>query len=939
MALSVSSYGQPCVPPTNFVSLAYNSSSPNNINSSTVFSTYSTNGLAINQNPLTIPTQCNSGMDIVFLVDYTGSMTSAINGVKAGIANILSTINTESLGNYRVGLCIFDEYLGNLTSPPTYKYGQTSTYVNLPASQKAVINTFNNRTQFITCMQPLGNVGSITDFQTKLNLLATPSFPLGDGQFTPEPGELGVNEILSNNIAGSFRSDAIKLIILITDAIPGGNDDTNNSIDQTYINGTLIDLCNSYDVQIMTQSSLAAATSGNYYYNLSTGTTVPGRYDQVTFDSAGNWINTGLVSGIQNLCNNSYIATCETAPSGWYYEAGSAYAVYYDSELGYVTDEYWFPPTYSISANKTIVDEENVKITFVVDTQYLNASPTTLWWELNPYNANASDLIEAINDGYVIITTTSGVNGQGVFELTTKPDYLTEGAEWLVVKLTDASSNVLDTVNVRILDSSLDLPTATPIPPTATPVPCYTYTFQLTDRGNSGQIIYTMCDGRSDTVYLPPYAQPIVLCVKAIGSYNNVIITQVGSQCYSSSGAGAGYPTATPIPPTATAIPPTPTATRVPDPTATAIPPTATAVPVPTATSAPSGTCYHVWAADTVDVYRYGLSYNFGGNIERTFNQMLASPYYYNGRAGAVYSICSTFSPSVWDSSEMVLIVSDDIFVIDETGGCTSEFGCSYSEFIPNPTATPNKPEPTTDPGYNSWLAERNDGGAYAYVGPFSGLYSFNQSVYVDDASGLCWTLGSPAITVPEFNIFEICEGGFTPFPTATPDRSSGGGCLLKGTLVKLSNGTEVTIESLTTGMELSSIIIGNMPDESNVEALMQWSQTNPTLSNTSATVTQNTEYIVNSILSFNDGLLVSSEDHIHVVKRNSVWCVMKASDILVGDSFVNQNGSEQVINSIVKSNGVFEVYKLDVESNDVYIANGTITHNYKEPIIDDPRP
>jgi intein/homing endonuclease len=40
-----------------------------------------------------------------------------------------------------------------------------------------------------------------------------------------------------------------------------------------------------------------------------------------------------------------------------------------------------------------------------------------------------------------------------------------------------------------------------------------------------------------------------------------------------------------------------------------------------------------------------------------------------------------------------------------------------------------------------------------------------------------------------------------------------------------------------------------------------------------------------------------------------------------------------------VKSNGVFEVYKLDVESNDVYIANGTITHNYKEPIIDDPAP
>ena len=933
MALSAFTFDT-CVPPTSFVSLAYDSQSPNSINTSTIFNTFATNGLNINQNPLTIPTQCSGGMDIVFLVDYTGSMGGAISGVKAGLTNILSTINSESLGNYRVGLCVFDEYLGNLTSPPNY--GSTSTYLNLPTTQKAVINTFNNRTQFITCLQPLDNIGSTSAFQTKLNLLSTPSFPLGNGQQVPEPGELGVNEILSNNIAGSFRADAIKLIILITDAIPGGNDDANSAIDFTYINGTLIGLCDSYNVQVMTQSSLAAASTGNYYYNLSVGTTPTGRYDQVTFDGAGNWINTGLIPGIQNLCDSSYVATCESAPSGWYYEAGSAYAVYYDSELGYVTDEYWFPPTYNLSANVSQVDEENRIITFTVDTQYL-ADESVLFWELGPYHANANDLVENVYNGYVIVYTTSGVNGQGQFQLTTKPDYWTEGAEWLVVKLKTSTGILVDTVNVRILDSSLDLPTATPIPPTATPVPCYTYTFQLTDRGNSGQIQYTMCDGRSDTVYLPPYAEPIVLCVKAIVSSNNVIITQVGSQCYSSSGAGAGYPTATPIPPTATAIPPTPTATRVPDPTATAIPPTATAVPAPTATSAPSGTCYHVWAADTVDTFRYGLSYNFGGIIERTFNQMLASPYYYNGRAGSVYSICSTFSPSVWDSSERVLIISDDIFVIDETGGCTTENGCSYSEFIPNPTATPNKPEPTAE--YNSWLAERNDGGAYAYVGPYSGFYSFNQSVYVDDASGLCWTLGSPAITVPEFSIFDICGGDFTPFPTATPDRGTGDGCLLKGTLVKLSNGTEVTIESLTTGMELSSVIIGNMPDESNVEALMQWSQTNPTLSNTSATVTQNTEYIVNSILSFNDGLLVSSEDHIHVVKRNSVWSVMKAVDILVGDSFVNQSGSEQVINSIVKSNGVFEVYKLDVESNDVYIANGTITHNYKDPIIDDPRP
>jgi intein/homing endonuclease len=123
------------------------------------------------------------------------------------------------------------------------------------------------------------------------------------------------------------------------------------------------------------------------------------------------------------------------------------------------------------------------------------------------------------------------------------------------------------------------------------------------------------------------------------------------------------------------------------------------------------------------------------------------------------------------------------------------------------------------------------------------------------------------------------------------------------------------------------------MPNTDAYEPLSLWSETNPTLSNTSVTVSKNIEKIVGSVLIFNDGLLTSSEDHLHVVKRNSIWSVMRANDILVGDSFINQDGSEQIINSIVKNTGSFKVYKLDVESNDIYIANGIITHNKIEDI------
>lgn len=186
------------------------------------------------------------------------------------------------------------------------------------------------------------------------------------------------------------------------------------------------------------------------------------------------------------------------------------------------------------------------------------------------------------------------------------------------------------------------------------------------------------------------------------------------------------------------------------------------------------------------------------------------------------------------------------------------------------------------------------------------------------------------------YDLYNNC--GIYQFPCYNYGYSScgsGGGCLLEGTLVKLSNGTEVAIESLTTGMELSSIIVGNMPDIDAYETLSLWSEINPTLSSTSAIVSGNIEKIVNSILIFNNGVLTSSKDHLHVVKRDSVWSVMRADEILIGDSFINQDGSDQIINSIVENTGSFKVYKLDVESNDIYIANGIITHN--KPIEENP--
>ena len=318
MALSAFAFTENCIPPNNFVNLAYHPSSPHNLNYSPfIGSTYSSDFLGLGSN-LTVPTSCGTGMDVVFLVDYTGSMSNAIEGVKAGINNILSTIDTESNGNYRVGLCIFDETQSTATSPTNY--GTNINYTSLPSAQKVEISTNANKKQWITCLEKFGTVGSTNAFVNQLNKLDG-ALPLGTGDNFPEPGGLAVNEIVSNSIAGSFRSDSSKIIILITDNVPGGDDDHVNLIDESYFNNTLTPICDSYGIQVMVQSTLVAGSTNNFYYDLSQGTTPIGRYDQVTFDESGNWINSGLIQGIEGICGSTYTHTCNDAPTGWYHEA------------------------------------------------------------------------------------------------------------------------------------------------------------------------------------------------------------------------------------------------------------------------------------------------------------------------------------------------------------------------------------------------------------------------------------------------------------------------------------------------------------------------------------------------------------------------------------------------------------------------------------------
>ena len=209
---------------------------------------------------------CTSGMDVVFCIDYSNSMGTAINSINNSISTIVDTIKTESDGNYRLGLVLFDAYRFNPAgtdpgAPQAINYAKSplipvfptgtgtnyngalsgvlipNTWNDLPAAQKVVTTrsdnpvvvspgpppTYTGVYQVLTAMEVMSLDNEIP-FKAQLDILNTSDFPMGGGAIAngPEPGDLAIEQIIDNNFAGTFRNDVAKVIITITDNYPGG---------------------------------------------------------------------------------------------------------------------------------------------------------------------------------------------------------------------------------------------------------------------------------------------------------------------------------------------------------------------------------------------------------------------------------------------------------------------------------------------------------------------------------------------------------------------------------------------------------------------------------------------------------------------------------------------------------------------------------------------
>jgi hypothetical protein len=176
---------------------------------------------------------CTNGMDVAFIIDYTGSMGGAIANIQAGVASLVSTIDTSSgANNYRISLATADEYASAGTPLPTYE--NSTDYIALPAAQK-IINTGISDKQVITAWEMFQDNNGAS-FTTQLNLLdsgaAPGGVPLGNGSGDPEPTDMALGQIIeASAFTGAFRASVAKYVIIITDNLPSGDDDVFNNID------------------------------------------------------------------------------------------------------------------------------------------------------------------------------------------------------------------------------------------------------------------------------------------------------------------------------------------------------------------------------------------------------------------------------------------------------------------------------------------------------------------------------------------------------------------------------------------------------------------------------------------------------------------------------------------------------------------------------------
>ncbi|MGO4710544.1 Ig-like domain-containing protein [Chryseobacterium sp. 2TAF14] len=237
------------------------------------------------------PPPCNSGMDVVFIFDYTGSMGGQIEAAKSGAESIITTIKAESGSNaYRLGIVLADENNSGTVS----RYHTAPAYTSLPSSRKYINDGVGSSFQWITAMEVMSADNNENSFKLQLDKLNNPGggLSLGSGVGGPEPTDMALSRVVEHNFAGTFRNNVAKYVIIITDITPGGNDDNATSADVDELNRLKAECVRKSIKVIVLGSGVNSQIGGKYIWrDLADGT-------------GGSWNSSYNASAIQSAIIN-----------------------------------------------------------------------------------------------------------------------------------------------------------------------------------------------------------------------------------------------------------------------------------------------------------------------------------------------------------------------------------------------------------------------------------------------------------------------------------------------------------------------------------------------------------------------------------------------------------------------------------------------------------
>ena len=148
----------------------------------------------------------------------------------------------------------------------------------------------------------------------------------------------------------------------------------------------------------------------------------------------------------------------------------------------------------------------------------------------------------------------------------------------------------------------------------------------------------------------------------------------------------------------------------------------------------------------------------------------------------------------------------------------------------------------------------------------------------------------------------------------------------LVGTAVLMSDGSLRPIENIQAGDELASIKVTGYTDDE-LQGI-DW-KTNRLYYKKQVCIAQAIESSVEPVaISINNGLITSSAEHYHFVKRDGFCQYIKALELNRGDQLLSNKGQFIPIDNLEYLEGSFEFYKIDVESVDLYFINNVLTRD-----------